>query len=176
MPKELVEVKRWKQLAFSFVGLLAGNAFILLYFLRNAIWTSFYLMRRHIGAPGQEISGFFQMFILYEICSLVGWILVGIPFSLLVPGRSIARLPWPFWILAGALLGPLAVFVMFLTLSHGHLDKSSFAHTGFYWIISVVIAGIAFAVYGAMLRWEIHALQREDGTLTLSREAGISTL
>jgi len=155
MPKELVEIRRWKQLAFSFVGLLAGNAFILLYFLLNAIQTYFYLTRDHVGAPGQVIPQTFQLFILYGICSLIGWILVGIPFSLLVPGQSIARLSWPFWILAGALLGPLAVLVMFSILSRGHLDGSSFAHTGFYWIISIAIAGIAIVVYGAMLRWEI---------------------
>ncbi len=176
MPKEQVEVKRRKRLAFSFVGLLAGNAFILLYFLKNAIWASFYQMRMrgHIGAPGQLILGIFQVCILYGIYSLAGWIVVGIPFSLLVPSQPIARLPWPFWLLAGALLGPLAVLLILLGLGQGHLDGSSFAHTGTFWIISVVIAGIAFVVYGAMLRWEIHTKQHEDGTLT--GEAGISTL
>src|SRR5215813_2441089 len=102
MAKELVEVKRGKQLTFSFLGLLAGNAFILLYFCLNAIRASFSLMqmRGHIGSPMQEISWFFQGFlqefmhvfiILCGIFSLIGWILIGIPFSLLIPGRSIAR-------------------------------------------------------------------------------------
>lgn len=158
MSNELIAIKRWRQFAYSFIGLVMSNAVMLLFLLQNAIRTRSALLRDHIGAPQQVIPLAFPM-LFFAVFSTVGWVLIGIPFSLLVPGHFVTRLPWPLWILAGALLGPLAVFLMLLTLSHGHMTASTFAHTGFFLIISVIMAGIAFVVYGALLRREVRARQ-----------------
>lgn len=97
-----------KRLAYAFVGLLVGNAILLLYLLQNALRYRASLLAAHMGEPGRQIPQALQMFVLYAHVSFFGWLFVGLPVALFFSARSITRLPWPLSLLVGAALGPLA--------------------------------------------------------------------
>jgi len=77
-----------KRLAYAFVGLLVGDAMLLLYILQ--------------GAPKDQIAGTLDVFTLYAIFSLVGWLFVGVPVALFLPVRWVIGWPWPLAITVGA--------------------------------------------------------------------------
>jgi hypothetical protein len=79
-----------KRLVYAFVGLLAGDLILLFFLLQHAIHTTILE-----GAPPRTLPDAVETFILYAIFSLIGWMLVGLPATLLFPARSITRLSWP---------------------------------------------------------------------------------
>jgi hypothetical protein len=117
-----------KRFAYTFIGLLAGDAIVLLYLLQNAIRYHAYLLAIHMGEPGLQIPQALQIFVLYAL-SFVGWLFVGLPIALLLPAHFIRRSPWPLTLLLGAALGPLALFLVLAlvsdssraALAHGHM-------------------------------------------------------
>jgi hypothetical protein len=151
-----------RRLAYAFVGLLAGDAVLLLYLLQNAIRIRTELIALHMGEPGKQISQTIDLFSLYARLSFVGWMFVGLPFALLVPAHFISRLPWPLRLLAGAALGPLALFLIFMLISdssrtalvHGHMLPGLFTNTASLWPFSILVSTVAFVVYIALLRKE----------------------
>lgn len=144
-----------KRLAYAFVGLLTGNAILLFFLLQNALRARAGLLAAHMGAPASMISVTLEQFVLYAIASLAGWLLIGLPTVLLFPARSITGLSWPLRLLAGAVLGPFALFGVFLLLGRGHLAfPASFTGTGILWVYSVLVSTVAFVVYAALLRRE----------------------
>jgi hypothetical protein len=110
-----------------------------------------------MGEPARAIPEVFEVFAFYGISSFVGWVLIGIPTALAIPGGTIARLAWPLWLLMGALLGPIALLLIIVLLSHGQLSRSSFAHTEFFWLFSILVAAVSFLVYGLLLRRAIYS-------------------
>jgi hypothetical protein len=100
-----------KRLVYAFVGLLAGNLILLFFLLQHAIHTTILE-----GAPARTLPDAVETFILYAIFSLVGWMLVGLPATLLFPGRSITRLSWPRALIVGATVGPIALLAIFALL------------------------------------------------------------
>ena len=73
------------------------------------------------GEPARTLPDAVETFILYAIFSLVGWMLVGLPATLLFPARSITRLSWPRALIVGATSGPIALLVIFALLSRSHI-------------------------------------------------------
>lgn len=134
MSTPTVRVNPFKRIAYSFLGLIAGDAVLLALF---------------------AISQLLDLFVLYGMFSLAGWVLVGIPVALAVPGRLVARLPWLLLFVIGAVLGPLALFLIFVLLNGRHISRLSFAHTESLWPFSILIAAVAFFTYGLLIRREV---------------------
>jgi hypothetical protein len=151
-----------KRLAYAFLGLLAGDAILLLYLLLNAIRNRAYLLAIHMGEPALQIPRALQIFVLYARLSFVGWLFVGLPIALLLPAHFIRRSPWPFTLLLGAALGPLALFLIFMlvpdasrsALAHGHMIPGMFTGTASLWPLSILVSTIAFVLYVFLLRKE----------------------
>ena len=151
-----------KRTAYAFVGLLAGDAILLLYLLQNALRYRAWLLAAHMGEPGRQIPQAMQIFALYASLSVVGWLFVGLPISLLLPAHFIRRLPWPLRLLVGAALGPLALFLVIAlvsdvsraALAHGHMLPGMFTGAASLWPLSILVSTIAFVVYVALLRKE----------------------
>lgn len=140
-----------RKIGYSFVGLLAGDAVLLLYMLSSAIKTSVWLRSIHMGEPNRVIPDALEMFRLYGITSMIGWVLVGLPCVLLLRANFVARLHWLFVAMIGAGLGPVA----FVTVSYsitGRRAAGIFRDGEMIWIISVLISAVAFAVYCALVR------------------------
>jgi len=124
------EVSPRRRLAYAFMGLLAGDALLLLYLVQNALRVRSTLLAAQVGEPAQALPNAVQHFLFFATFSFAGWLIVGIPTVLLFSGRSIARLSWPLALVLGATLGPLALLAILLMLGHGHIYvSSSFAET-----------------------------------------------
>ncbi len=148
--------------AYAFVGLLAGDAILLLFLLQNAIRIRADLLALHMGEPGRQIPQAIEIFVLYARFSFVGWLFVGLPIALFLPARFIARLPWALRLFAGAALGPLALFLIFMlasdssraALAHGHILPGMFTNTASLWPFSILVSTVSFVLYAALLRKE----------------------
>jgi hypothetical protein len=143
--------------AYAFVGLLGGNAALLLFLLQNAIRLRASLLAMHMGEPVLQIPLALEMFAFYAPFSFVGWLFVGIPIALLFPARSIKRLSWPVRGFVGASLGPLALSLVLVLLSRGHIDFSdhgTFTGTSVLWVFSILVSTVSFLLYAALLREE----------------------
>ena len=90
-----------KRLLYAFVGLLAGDLILLFFLLQHALHATILA-----GEPARTLPDAVETFILYAIFSLVGWMLVGLPATLLFPARSITRLSWPRALIVGATVWP----------------------------------------------------------------------
>lgn len=139
-----------KRLGFAFLGLLAGNAILFVFLMTNAIRNAVILHVARVGAPAAEITIALEVFLIYAACSFAGWIIVGLPTVLFIPARVLLRFGEMAKIVIGAALGPLALFLIFVLLSRGHV--STFARTGVLWIYASVISTAAFWVYVALLK------------------------
>ena len=146
-----------RRVAYAFVGLLGGNAALLLFLLQNAIRSRADLLAMHMGEPALQIPHALEMCAFYAPFSFVGWLFVGVPIALLFSAHSIKRLSWPLRVLVGAALGPLALFLVFVLLSHGHIDfndHGTFTGTSLLWTFSILVSTVSFVLYAALLREE----------------------
>jgi hypothetical protein len=75
-----------KTAGYAFVGLLAGDAILLLFFPQNAIRSRADLLASHMGDPARQIPLALQMFAIYASFSFVGWLFVGASYGTVVPG------------------------------------------------------------------------------------------
>jgi hypothetical protein len=142
-----------KRMAYAFIGLLAGDAMLLLYLVQNALRVRSTLLAVHMGEPAKVIPNAVQGFLFLATFSFVGWLFVGIPTALLFPGRSITRLSWPRALVVGAALGPLALLAILLLLGHGYIYlSSSFAESATPFAYSILLSTVAFVVYAGLLR------------------------
>lgn len=140
---------RTRRLAYAFVGLLAGDAALLLYLLLNAFLVRATLLSAHAGEPYVQVPAAIDIFTVYAIFSLVGWLLVAVPFVLLVPPHFFTFWPWPRVITLGVVLGPAALLVILAVLGHG---RTVFKGTGQWFIFSGLVSTVSFAVYVTLLR------------------------
>ena len=147
-----------QRLAFAFGGLLVGDGLLLLCLLAKALRRAT-LSAAHFGEPTGIISVTFQTFDIYAIFSFVGWLVVGLPIALFFPARFITRLSWPLRVLVGAALGPVALFVIFLLLGHGHISfPGTFRGTGALWPFAVVVSTVSFVAYVALLQKQLRGI------------------
>jgi hypothetical protein len=146
-----------RRVAYAFLGLLAGDAALLFFLLQNAVRVRASLLASHMGEPALQIPHAFQMFALYGPFSLIGWLLVGVPVALLFTARSITRLSWPLVVLVGGALGPVALFLIFVLLAHGHIkfgNPGTFTGTRWFWEFSILVSTVSFILYAVLLRRE----------------------
>jgi hypothetical protein len=155
------EVGPLRRLAYALIGLLASDALLLLYLMQNALRVRSTLLTAQMGEPAQAIPNAAQQFLLFAAFSFAGWLIVGVPTAMLFSGRSITRLPWPFALVVGASLGPLALLAILILLGHGYIYLSaSFAETATQFAYSILISTVAFSVYAALLRRKLRILTR----------------
>jgi hypothetical protein len=147
---KLSRINAARRLAYTLVGLLAGDVMLLFFLLRHAIHATLLA-----GEPASTISDAIQMFVFYAIFSLVGWLFVGLPAALLFPAGTITRLSWPFALIVGAVLGPPALLGIFVLLARSHIYFRNFAETSTLFAYSILVSTVAFMVYLALLRKEM---------------------
>ena len=131
-----------RKIVYSLLGVLAADGALLAYFVwMNRAWETRY-------------SGVLDIFPFYLAFSFLGWILVGIPFVLVISSEVIIELNWLFVVLIGLFLGALAQSLIFLWLGvTGHLNLP--VHWGDvlrYEELAMLISAVAFVVYCALAR------------------------
>jgi hypothetical protein len=141
-----------KRLLYAFVGLLAGDLMLLFFLLRRAVHATILA-----GAPPDTLPDAVETFILYAIFSFVGWMLVGVPATLLFPARSITRLSWPRALIVGATVGPIALLLIFALLSRSHIHFRNFAEISTLFAYTILVSTVSFMVYLALLRKEMRS-------------------
>ena len=139
-----------KRLFYALVGLLAGDLILLFFLLQHALHATILA-----GEPARMLPDAVETFILYAIFSFVGWILVGLPATLLFPARSIARLSWPRALIVGVTVGPIALLMIFALLSRSHIYFRSFAEISTLFAYTILVSTVSFMVYLALLRKEM---------------------
>jgi hypothetical protein len=139
-----------KRLLYALVGLLAGDLILLFFLLQHALHATILA-----GEPARSLPDAVETFILYAIFSVVGWILIGLPATLLFPARSIARLSWPRALIVGAAVGPIALLVIFALLSRSHIYFRDFAEISTLFAYTILVSTVSFMVYLALLRKEM---------------------
>lgn len=132
-----------RKIGYSFLGLLAGNiALFTFLFVDAKAW-----QMRDMGAA-------LEIYLFYLAFSLFGWIIVGIPFVLVISSEVIVELNWLIVVLIGLFLGALAQSLIFLWFGvTGHLNFP--VHWGdvlAYEKLAMVISAVAFVVYCALAR------------------------
>lgn len=139
-----------KRLLYALVGLLAGDLILLFFLLQHALHATILA-----GEPASMIPDTVQTFMLYAIFSFVGWILVGLPATLLFPARSITCLSWPRALIVGAISGPITLLVIFALLSQSHIYFRNLAEISTLFAYTVLVSTVSFMVYLALLRKEM---------------------
>jgi hypothetical protein len=147
-------VRPLQRLVFAAIGLAAGNLALLVFLTCNALRLHAALLKAHIGEPVQTLPNAWELFSIYGIFSVLGWMMVGVPIAIALPARLLSRVAWSGQILIGATLGPLALLLIFIVLFaiQGRTAAFSLAHTESLWPFSVLVSTISFLVYAALLR------------------------
>ena len=152
-----------KRPTYAFIGLLAGDAALLLFLLQNAIRSRAELLAWHMGEPARQIPQALQLFVLYARLSFVGWLFVALPIALFLPPRFVTSLAWPLRVSVGAALGPLALLAILLRLTRGHVGfPGIFRGTDSLWTFSILVSTVSFVVYVTLLRREPTAWTVKD--------------
>jgi len=161
----------FQRLLFALIGLLTGNAALLFYLLQNAISSRAALLRDHMGEPARELPYAWDIFILYAIFSLRGWVLVGLPMALAFPARLLSRLAWPLCLLIGAILGPLALLLIFVVMFglQGQLNSFRLAHTESLWPLSILVSTVSFVMYAVCCARDSASKRRAYRVIPCSR-------
>ena len=92
------------------IGLVAGDAALLIVPLYNAVRLRTVLLTIHIGEANLALPNSKGIF------PVIGWIFVGVPIVIALPERLLSRVPWLGCTFIGATLGPLALLIILLVL------------------------------------------------------------
>jgi len=154
-----------RKIGYSFVGLMAGNVASLATLLIIAslpklhIWSSigqFWKLNsdQAIGAA-----------VLFGMFSMPAWIIVGLPFVLLIRSDIIAEFYWITAALIGAVLGLVAMFLITLVFTQGHVAVAEFQNVETLRLFAAagLIAGVAFAVYCALVQAALRRQAKKSG-------------
>lgn len=131
-----------RKIGYSLLGVLVADGALLAYsLLINKVWET-------------KNFGVFEIFPFYLAFSLFGWILVGIPFVLLIQSALIIRLHWLFVVLIGLALGALAQFLILLGFGiTGHLNLAGHWHdVAGYEELAMLVSAVAFVIYCVLVR------------------------
>jgi len=152
MDMKVIRVNPVKRLVYAFVGLIAGDAVLLLYLIQNALRARALLVAVHMGEPQRQIPIALDLFVVYAMFSFAGWLFVGLPTALFFSAHFVTRLSWPLALIVGAVLGPVALAVIFLLHGQGHIYlSSSFAETVTPYVLAVLVSTVSFVTYRVLL-------------------------
>ena len=84
----------FRRLLFAGIGLVAGDAALLIVLLYNAFRLRTVLLTAHIGEANLALPNSMEIFLIYAIFSVIGWIFVGVPIVIALPERLLSRVPW----------------------------------------------------------------------------------
>lgn len=132
-----------RKIGYSFLGLLAGNAALFTFLLVDAkAWEM------------KDIGAALEIYLFILAFSLFGWVLVGIPFVLVIQSEVITDLHWLIVVLIGLFLGALAqFFIFFLFEVTGHLNLAGhWRGVARYEELAMLISSVAFVVYCLLMR------------------------
>ena len=147
---EIARISPAKRLLYALVGLLAGDLILLFFLLQHALHGTILE-----GEPARTLPDAVETFILYAIFSFIGWMLVGLPATLLFPARSITRLSSPRAMIVGSISGPITLLVIFALLSRSQIYFRNFAEISTLFAYTILVSTVSFMVYLALLRKEI---------------------
>jgi hypothetical protein len=158
-----------RKIGYSFLGLMAGNAVSF-----TGLLTMSVLARMNAPAGIREfwtegISGTLGLSLAIWVTSMLGWVLVGLPVVLSIPTRIVGKLSWITSGLIGAALGLCAMLLFFLAVNGGKLDKALYSDPQAMrtnltlFADAALIAGVAFAVYGVLVKRELRRQAKENG-------------
>jgi len=145
--RKLSQINPAKRLAYTFVGLVAGDVMLLFFLVRHAVHATLFA-----GESARLIADALQMSLLYAAFSILGWVLIGLPTALIFPAGFITRLSWPFALMVGAALGPPVLLLILILMGREHVYFRNVAETGTLFAYSILVSTIAFVVYLALLR------------------------
>lgn len=145
-----------RKIGYSFLGLLVGNAAMLIALLLLSVFRDYPFLAklRHSWylTPEQALDSF----LMFAIFALFGWIVVGLPFILVLPANVASRLHWSASILIGAILGVLALYLIF---DRGRFDRSNlWDDPTFFWQAFVFASAaalnsaVAFTTYCTLIQ------------------------
>jgi hypothetical protein len=160
-----------RKIGYSFVGLMAGNVVSVVVLLLMTVLPNldvFPAIRQvwKLGA-GQALG----LSIAIWLVSMLGWVVVGLPIVLLLRAEIVAEFYWITAALIGVVLGMLTMLVFLLAINQGRVDSltaslrnpDALGRTVEFFCAAGLIAGVAFAVYCALVQAALRKQAKESG-------------
>lgn len=143
-----------QKIGYSFLGLLAGNVASLITLLLIAVLPRLNVLPGITRLWGLDFNGALGLSLAIAIFSMSAWVVIGLPFVLLLSSEIAAEFYWAPALLIGAILGAIAMLLFFGAINGGHLDFAALANpAGRYPLyLAALIAGIALLVYCTLVR------------------------
>jgi hypothetical protein len=158
-----------RKIGYSFLGLLAGNVVSLVVFLIISALPLLDLFPEIRKIWNFDIGLALGLSVSILIVSMLGWVVVGLPTVLLLRAEIAADFYWATAAPVGAVLGLFTMLLIYLALGHGRLDMPAFRDLVATWVTAVffssaaLIAGVAFAVYCALVQSALRKQAKESG-------------
>lgn len=158
-----------RKIGYSFVGLMVGNAVSL-----TMLMTMSVLARINAPAGIREfwtagIRGALWLSLAIWVTSMLGWVFIGLPAVLSLRTSIVGKLSWITSGLIGAVLGLCTMLLFFLAVNGGKLDRTLFSDphvlrtSASFFADAALIAGVAFAVYWALVKRAMRRQAKENG-------------
>lgn len=139
---------RGKRIGAAFCGLLAASLLPLVLVLANTWRIRHYSLAQ---GDGGDMLYAWRGFAGYFSLSVLGWLLVGVPFAALVPSAFVRKRAWPARVLIGALLGPAALYLVFALFYGAVFSRIGVVRFWPAWLMAAAISTVAFVVYAVVL-------------------------
>jgi hypothetical protein len=147
-----------RRVAYGLAGLVSAEAALIACLcIRQAYVT---LIGQALPAEFFSASGYLPMFM---VVVAMGWLLVVVPIILLTPRMLPDRLSWGALLALGAVLGPVALFLTLLLLTHGHMHLVDLLGLGPFWLYSALSSTAGFSVYCWFVCGEAHRAKVKAG-------------
>ncbi|MBB6146217.1 hypothetical protein HNQ77_004189 [Silvibacterium bohemicum] len=154
-----------RKVGYSFLGLMIGNAASVLMLLLAGALQNLGMFAAIGKFSWLHAGGSVALSIAILIVSMLGWAVVGLPLLLLLGAELVADLYLITLALTGSVLGMLAMFLLSVAFDHQVLDTAVFRSSqglGFFYD-AALIGGVAFAVYGGLIRAALRRQAKENG-------------
>lgn len=147
-----------RKIGYSLLGLAAGNLAALVAF---SMYAAIGLNLAGFGLPGslrERLLLALDLAFLLGYLSLISWVIVGLPVVLSLSTSLTARLHWSLAALIGSILGAIS-FTLPFALMGGCWNPQLLSAFLPFFIAAVVIAGVAFSAYCALVRQALRRAQ-----------------
>lgn len=158
-----------QKIGYSFVGLMAGNVVSLLVLVLISALPLLHMFPEAKKVWNLDIAQAMGLSLAIWIVSMLGWVVVGLPVVLLLRTEIVAEFYWITAALLGAVMGLLTMLLFYLAMNQGRLDASAFRNPEGIRTMAILfsaaglIAGVAFAVYCALVQAALRRQAKENG-------------